>query len=222
MKSQSNWEKTDEKRRWAVPLGAFLLVLILGAIAAGIGFGIKEIYDHVQANKAATYASYEVFLQPVVLFDPQPFDDISQAQNQDLLKASYWAAQLKWNQSDQELEPYRSPQTGVVRFKMPQEEILSQAERLFDRTVQMESFTIDGVTFEYSQEEQCIFVPVTSHIGLYSPRVTDVKKENGQTVLTVQYIADSEVNRDAPEKVMLFYLSGEEGQQTISAIRNSQ
>lgn len=210
------------KRRWAYPLGATVLLLSLVGVIALISLTAGGISKLVKSSREREFKAYEEFIQPVVLFDPAPFAHLSEATNDELLKAAYWAAQKECNSTDKQLE-MSITSDNLVRYLMPQSDIQAQARRLFGAEVEMDSFTINGVVFEYDNTEQCVYVPITSHIGVYNPDVVKVKKEGNTTILTVHYISTSAVgDQPQPEKEMLFYLSGKEGNQIITAIRNSE
>lgn len=206
------------KRRWAVPVGAIILLLALIGVIAIVTAMIYGVSSAVDRARQEEFARYEELIHPLVFIDPAPFESVDQAANSDLIKAAYWAAQERWNQSEQQLE--MTQEDGLVKYIMPSAEIQQESQRLFGIQVQMESFWIDGVLFEYDAQRDSILVPITSHIELYTPRVIAQKKKNDATFLTVEYISGM-ADADAPAvKVMQFQLSGEGEAMTISAVRN--
>ena len=209
------------KRRWAAPLGGAILLLALIGAASLISVGVRAVSGMLERSRQESYTAYAELIQPVVLYDPAPFDSIADARSEDLLKAAYWAAQLAHNASSEADYATVTRPDGSVRYRMPIEEVLEQGRRLFGVDLTPHSFSIDGIVYEYDGDEGQLYVPLNSHSGLYTPKVTDVRKEDGRIQLTVGYISTMSVGADPqPAKTMLYTLTEDEGNLTVTAIAN--
>ena len=213
--------RRGDKRRWAAPLGAASLVLALIGAVSLIGSGVRLIAGMVERSCQETYTTYAEFIQPVVLYDPKPFNSIADAQGEDLFKAAYWAAQLAHNNSNEADYEQITLSDGSVRYRMPIEEILTQGRRLFGIDLTPQSFTIDGILYEYNDAEGQLYVPLNTHNGLYTPKVTAVRKKDGKVELTVGYISTMSVGTDPqPVKTMIYTLREDQREWTVAAIAN--
>lgn len=209
------------KRRWAAPLGGVILILALIGAASLITSGVRLVSGMVECSRQESYTAYAEFIQPVVLYDPKPFSSIAYAQGEDLLKAAYWAAQLAHNRSNEADYNQITLPDGSVRYRMPIEEVLAQGRRLFGVDLSAQSFTIDGIVYEYDNAEGQLYVPLNTHSGLYTPKVTGVRKDSGRVELTVGYISTMSVGADPqPVKTMIYTLREDQGEWTVAAIAN--
>ena len=209
------------KRRWAAPLGALILVLaVIGAVSVVTSM-VKAVSGAMELSRQEQYTRYAEFIQPVVLFDPQPFDSVARADNEDLLKAAYWAAQLSHNASNEPDYDQITLPDGSTRYRMPVQALLEQGRRLFGVEIAPASFTIDGMVYQYDDAEGQLYVPQNSHSGLYMPKVTHAEKRDGKILLTVGYISTMSVGADPqPVKTMLYTLRDDGGTWTVTAIAN--
>ena len=209
------------KRRWAAPLGAAILVLAFVGAASLIAAGARLVSGMLEHSRQESYTTYAEFIQPVVLYDPKPFASIAYAQGEDLLKAAYWAAQLAHNLSNEADYDQITLPDGSMRYRMPIEEVLAQGRRLFGVDLTPQSFTIDGIVYEYDDAEGQIYVPLNTHSGLYTPKVTGVRKAAGRVELTVGYISTMSVGENPqPVKTMIYTLREDQGELTVAAIAN--
>lgn len=212
--------RRTSRKQWAVTVGAVVLLFAFigaGTVVGWIISGIRGSIDNAVQKEMDRYAA---FIRPVVLFDPPVFDDIAHAQNSELLKAAYWAAQEEWKNNEQGLS-ITTMEDGSLRFILPQSELARMSIRLFGAEPSYESFSISGVAFEYDATNQCFFVPVTSIAGQYVPRVTKIRRDGNTTILTVAYISITAIGDDPnPDKIMLYRLMGNKGEEIIHAIQN--
>lgn len=209
------------KRRWAAPLGGAVLLLALIGAASLISVGVRAVSGMMERSRQETYTAYAELIQPAVMYDPAPFDSIADARSEDLLKAAYWAAQLAHNVSSEADYDTVTRPDGSVRYRMPIEEVLQQGRKLFGVDLTPQSFSIDGIVYEYDGDEGQLYVPLNSHSGLYTPKVTDARKTDGHIQLTVGYISTMSVGADSqPAKTMIYTLTENGGNLTVTAIAN--
>lgn len=212
--------------------GAFVLGLILICLAAvGAVFlistgvsAVKKLTDKTQLKN-----EYEAFLKPVVMLDPEPFDDVTRADMEDLLNASILSLLTDENNSPYNYEFVEGEVSGLA---ISQEEVEKAFKKLFGSEVTPVHQSVECSTcvFEYQSAAGRYVIPITGYDPAYSPRVIDIDKTGEGTVaLTVGYIAysDWEMNSDndftqpEPSKYRKITLRESGGSYYVSAIQNA-
>lgn len=219
--------KTHKKRR----AGSFILGLVLILFAL---FGIYEAahlaVDKVTALREGStrYAEYESFLKPFVVVDPAPFDDVSGAQQTDLLDAAI-SALIYESDKINTYEVFEGEVTGLL---VPQADVEFYFKKLFGTEVQMQHQSISDSFYNviYNSERKSYIIPITSVDPLYTPKVYDSEKTGSSVTLTVGYIIGSEWaqiergNYTAPEpaKYMKITLREDADGYHIGSLRSSE
>ncbi|MCR5484419.1 MAG: hypothetical protein K6F09_02380 [Clostridiales bacterium] len=171
--------------------GAFLLGLII------VGFAVFGAYKAVTIGmeKASTMvgdskkiAEYEKFLEPFVVVDPEPFDDINSANSIDLLDAAIGS--LIQN-SDNNYPLYEGEVTGLL---VPQDEVEKYFIKLFGKEVKLVHMAVENSFYNvlYNSQKKAYVIPITSVDPTYTPKIYDIKKTGSSIVLTVGYIGGTE------------------------------
>lgn len=187
------------------------------------------VYGKIQvtANKARQEQEqvYEDFISPVIMNDPDTFDDITKANLQQLLSIAIWSV----IDSGADPEKYEYTDGGML---MPQKEVEDEFLSLFGSEVAISHGTVDGgegVIFSYSKKKQCYIIPITGIMPIYLPDVRQADEKENSVVLTVGYLAsadwvqDSEGNMVPPEpgKYMKITLGkNSDGTFFVKAIQN--
>lgn len=209
-------------RRWAFPLGLAIAVLALIGVVTVIVAGVTAVRQAVE--KSRNFDEYNTLLTPVVMNDPDAFDDLTQANPEQLIDISIWSI-LRSNLAP---DTYTYDDNGMV---IPEADVTAEFQRLFGTEVQPQHMTVEGYgyTFAYDATKQTYTIPLTGVVPTYTPRVV-AKEERGDTlVLTVGYIGgdqwaqDEEGNMVAPEpdKYMRVTLREKDGAYYISALQNT-
>lgn len=209
-------------RRWAFPLGLLIAVLaIIGAVTVLVA-GVGAAKNAVQ--KSRNFDEYNKMLTPVVMNDPDAFDDITNANPEQLIDISVWAI-LKSNLSP---DQYEYGENGMI---IPEADVTASFEKLFGTEIRPTHGTVQGYGYEftYDASKQTYTIPLTGIVPTYTPRVVDLDKTNNSIVLTVAYIGgdqwaqDSEGNMVAPEpdKYMKVTLREKDGSYYIGALQNT-
>ena len=181
-------KKTKKKH-----IGSFLLGLIVTAFAI-FGF-VKAVMlvadkDMTVSNLSSKNAEYEEFLEPFVLIDPSPFDDVSTADTVDLIDAAVSALIL----DSEKINTYEVFEGEVTGLLVPQKDIEQYFAKLFgNETVLSHTAVTDsfyGVV--YNSEKKSYVIPITSVDPLYTPKVYEAEKTGSSITLTVGYIIGSE------------------------------
>lgn len=209
-------------RRWAFPLGLLITVLaIVGAVTVVVA-GVRATKLAVEKNR--NFEEYNQLLTPVVMNDPDAFDDITKANPEQLIDIAIWSI-LK---SDLSPDQYEYGDGGMI---IPEADVTAEFQKLFGTEIQPTHATVEGYGYEFTYDatKQTYTIPLTGIVPTYTPRVVSSDKSGSTIVLTVAYLGgdqwaqDSEGNMVAPEpdKYMRVTLREKDGAYYISALQNT-
>ncbi len=213
-----------KKNRFAFPIGVIALILAVIGLVSVIKFGIGAVKNIT--DNSAKKAEYEKFLAPVVMFDPDPFDDLTQADIPQLVNSAVWAL-LK---SENGTEGYAYSDGGIV---VPQADIEKYFTSLFGNEIDLPSLhaSIDMSEYDiiYDSAMQSYILPITGIESAYTPKVYDIEKQGSSVILTVGYIGNKawvqiengEMTAPEPDKYMKITLRERNGGMYISSIQNA-
>lgn len=216
-------ENKKENKALNYAVGAVVLLFVCIGVFSVISFAAGKVSDIKNASKAEKFSYYESFISPVIMNDPDTFDDVSKANQGQLIAISIWSV-LKDNA---EPDKYEYTDGGML---MPQEDVESEFQKLFGTDVKITHTTVDGgVEFKYSEKKKCYIIPITGITPIYTPKVIEADEKANSVVLTVGYLAgedyaqDSNGNMVAPEPskyVKVTLRKGQSGDYYVSAIQN--
>ncbi len=206
-----------------------LVVGILIALFAVIGLitvisgAVRLISSSVRSKDSTD--SYKELIAPVIMNDPDAFDDVINANQSQLISISIWSL-LK---SDIDPDAFENKNGGML---VPASLIEEEFTKLFGKDVSPVHQTVEGgqgIQFEYSKEDGAYIVPITGITALYSPIIADVSEKGSSTILTVGYLASEDwrqaENGDMippePVKYMKIYLRKNDGSYYISSIKQT-
>lgn len=205
-----------------------LAVILLAIVGAAVlimlaANGVRSLTDDTEERE-----KYEAMLAPVVLNDPDPFDDVSHANMTQLLDITIWALLNGDDQADPN-EYEEHVEGDSVYYLVPKEDVEATFAKLFGSDVKPVHSTVGGGSYEFVYDEArgCYVVPFFSLMPVYTPKVYEIKKEDRSIVLTVGYIPASEWKQDNsgslvgpdPDKFMKITLRERDGGYYISAIQ---
>lgn len=206
-------------------VGTVVVLLVITGIVSIFSSGASKIKEIRLAAKAEKYASYESFISPVVMNDPDTFDDVSKANQSQLIAISIWSI-LRDNV---EPDKYEYTDGGML---MPQKEVEDEYHKLFGDEVKLIHATVDGgVEFKYSEKKKCYIIPITGITPIYTPDVIEADEKTNSVVLTVGYLASEDYRQDAsgnmvppePAKYVKVTLrKGQSGEYYVAAIQNAE
>lgn len=209
--------KNKGKNKFAFPIGIIAGILAIVGLITVINFTVDKVRD--LTDKTAEKAEYEEMLKPVVMFDPDPFDDLTQADISQLLNSAVWALLMSEDGADK--YPYSEGETfGIV---VPQEDIESYFVSLFGTEIDIASLhsSIDMSEYEitYDAALKSYILPITGVESAYSPKVYDIEKQGSSKILSVGYIGnlawaqieDGEYSAPEPDKYMKITLRERSG-----------
>jgi hypothetical protein len=181
-------------------VGLLILALAVVGVAALVMTAVGEISSNIQQKNTEKYSAYEEFIAPVIMNDPDTFDDITLADSGQLLSIAIWSVL----DSNPQPDKYEYTDDGML---LPQAEVEEKFTSLFGNEVKIIHSNVDGggIDFKYSEKKKAYLIPITGITPIYTPKVTDAKEKSGSVELTVGYLhssdwqQDSKGNMTAPE-----------------------
>ncbi|MGN0542210.1 MAG: hypothetical protein ACI4JG_02035 [Acutalibacteraceae bacterium] len=220
-------KKSGKKNKLAFPLGIIASILAVIGLITVIKFStdsIKNLTDNTADKK-----KYAEMLTPVVMFDPDPFDDLTQADVSQLLNSAVWALLMSEDGADK--YPYSEGENfGIV---VPQADIEKYFVSLFGTEIDIASMhsSIDMSEYDitYDAALKSYILPITGVESAYTPKVYDIDKQGSSLVLTVGYIGnkawvqidDGEYSAPEPDKYMKITLRERSGGMYVSSIQSA-
>ena len=183
-------QKTAKNKTGTMILGAVAIVLVIIGLVSVVRFGIGTVRNLTSDEKLK--AEYETYLAPVIMNDPKAFDDVTRADQSELISISIWSY-LKGIQPD-DLEYVDE---GML---VPKEEVEKTFISLFSTDVKPTHMTVDGgegLEFVYDETRSAYIIPITGITPTYTPDVVDISKKGTTVILTVGYLAGTEWEQSA-------------------------
>ncbi|MCR5150036.1 MAG: hypothetical protein K6B52_02275 [Clostridiales bacterium] len=217
--------RKKKKNKLAVPAGIITVLFAIGGLVAGIMFCIDKVKTII--DKPAEKAQYEQFLKPVVMFDPDPFDDLARADKSQLLYAAVWALLM----SDKGIDGYSYSEGENIGIVVPQGDIDNYFVSLFGNEIDLNAFrtSIDmsGYGISYNSATKSYILPITGIESAYTPKVYEIEKIGDSVVLSVGYIGNKtfadisqgEYTAPSPDKMMAITLRERNGKRYVSSIQ---
>ena len=207
----------------AFPVGSLIIILAAIGLVTIVVSAVKGIGTAVEKGKH--YEEYNTILTPVVLIDPDTFDDITKADMTQLMEISIWSL-LK---SDISPDTFESNESGLV---VPKTAVEEEFVELFGTEVSPVHQTIEGyggLEFVYDTKTEAYTVPLTGITPIYTPQVVDKSTSSDTVVLTVACLAgdaweqgeNGDMVAPTPDKYLKITLREQNDNLYISAIQNT-
>ncbi len=210
---------TRRRRRQWLGLAVILLCIIgLGTVVYSLFTVGEKLMD-----RTAEMNSYETRLAPLVMLDPLEFEGIENARTETLLEAAIWACVY----GEKDLSIYPRDEYGALI--LPAIEIDRYAAQLYgpDHRLIHDTFQANGMEFSYNEETASYTIPITSQIGIYTPKVVSISGVRLQ-VVTVAYMVpasggamDLVGTTGQVQKYMEYVFRLDQGSYYLDAIRTS-
>ena len=209
--------KKRKKNKLAFPLGILTVILAIIGLITVVGFSVDTVKN--LTDKTAQKKEYEEMLKPVVLFDPDPFDDLTQADVSQLLNSAVWALLM----SDEGADKYSYSEGENFGIVVPQADIEKYFVSLFGTEIDIasmhSSIDMSGYDIIYDAALKSYILPITGVESAYTPKVYDIEKQGSSLILSVGYIgnsawvqvADGEYTAPEPDKYMKITLRERSG-----------
>ena len=172
------------RRRQFIGILVILLVLVgIGTVFSWATRGVAALLDDSDLR-----AEYEQRLSGLVMLDPLPFDDPSQADPTLFKEAAIWGIVYSETAKGTIDQYERDPDTDSII--LPALQVDAYIAQLLgpDFTVEKGTFESSDMTYLYVEEKDAYLVPVTGQVALYTAQVEKLEKRSGRQVVTVGYI----------------------------------
>lgn len=220
-------EKTNKsgKNKLAFPIGIIILILAVVGTVATAKFAVDSVKN--MTDDTADKKKYEQMLKPVVMFDPDPFDDLKQANVSQLLNSAVWALLM----SDEGAGKYPYSEGENFGIIVPQEDIEKYFISLFGTEIDIASMhdSIDMSAYDiaYDAALKSYILPITGVESAYTPKVYEIEEKGSSVILSVGYIGNkawAQVEGDSyvapePDKYMKITLRERSGGMYIASIQ---
>lgn len=213
------------KNSLAFPIGVIASILAVIGLITVISFGV-DAFKNI-SDKTAEKKEYETILAPVVMFDPDPFDDLTQADISQLLNSAVWSLLM----SPEGTDKYSYSEGENFGLEVPQKDIEEHFISLFGTEIDIASMhsSIDMSEYDivYDAALQSYILPITGVESAYTPKVYSIEKQGNSDILTVGYIgnkawvqiADGEYQAPEPDKYMKITFRERSGGMYVSSIQ---
>lgn len=184
------------QRRYAAPLGIVVNLLSLIGVAAILVSGVSLIRK--AANPAGLREELYYFLEPLMFYNPTPFDDIAETEQDAFLNAAAYrvslAEQIRMLRENDENCRYPSDDQG--RIAVPVEEIEASYRVLFGTQAPLSHHTVSEDGLVFSETDSCYYVPFSSLGSAYRGVIDSVKHRGKRYVVRVGYVANNDIRLD--------------------------
>ena len=220
--AQKKPRKKRGKHRYAAPVGgAYILLALIGVIA--VIYGAVQLYGKLTDN-SKLLRQIERQIQPVMMFDPVPFDNIQDVDNKVLVKTSIWSCMYSDKRGS-----YTYDDNGMILIPVSDVEVA--AVKLYGPEAKLTHTSLeeDGISYTYDAENNVYRVPMMAQGGYYTPMVVDMQKNGDVYEVTVGYVApgaswttteDGDSYTPTPDKYMIYRMKKEDGEYYIVGIKD--
>ena len=220
--AQKKPRKKRGKHRYAAPVGgAYILLALIGVIA--VIYGAVQLYGKLTDN-SKLLRQIERQIQPVMMLDPVPFDNIQDVDNKVLVKTSIWSCMYSDKRGS-----YTYDDNGMILIPVSDVEVA--AVKLYGPEVKLTHTSLDedGISYTYDAENNVYRVPMMAQGGYYTPMVVDMQKNGDVYEVTVGYVApgaswttteDGDSYTPTPDKYMIYRMKKEDGEYYIVGIKD--
>lgn len=185
----------DKKKRSPLSFIVGLIVLSLAAvgiisIASTVG---DELSDKSREKNLLELSEYEKFVAPVIMYDPDTFDDITMANTEQLISIAIWSI------LESDLTPDSYEYTDDGSMIIPEADVEGKFRQLFGEEAVLKHSTVDGggIYFSYSEDNCSYIIPITGVTPIYTPKVESATERDSAVILTVGYLASTDWTQDA-------------------------
>lgn len=184
------------KHRYAAPLGAFITLLSLVGIAAivcGIVAGVRKATDTTALKEEMYY-----FLEPLMLYNPTPFDGIEDQEQDAFLNAAAYkiskAEQVRMLRENDENCRYAVDDQGRIAVSV--EEMEQAYNALFGPSSPLTHRSLEESGLVFSAGDNCYYVPFESLVSGYQGVVDYVKRRGDTYTVRVGYVSNKDIPLD--------------------------
>lgn len=204
-------------------VGTVVILFVIIGVVSTLSFFSGKISDSRAEIRNKQISEYEDFIAPVIMNDPDSFDDVSKANLSQLMAISIWSIL----QDNAEPDKFEYSDDGML---LPQKDVEAEFAKLFGSETKIQHETVDGggIEFKYSEKKNCYIIPITGITPIYTPRIEKIDEKGDSLIITVGYLASADWVQDAkgnmvppePSKFMKVTLrKGVEGNYYVASIQ---
>lgn len=183
-KTRNKGNKRKALNKLAFPLGLTIIIFAIIGVVFAVGSGINAIKE--LTNNSEKKLEYEKMLIPVVMYDPEMFDDVSAADLNQLTVCAVWSI-IK----NDKIYPGKYETDDQGNIMIPAEDVEKEFAKLFGTDVVPTHIGVKGYfdEFTFNEQSRCYLVTSAGTVPIYTPKVAEIDKTSNTVVLTVGYLA---------------------------------
>lgn len=189
--------------KYAALIGGLISLLsVVGAVAIIIGgiHWVRQAADITEIKEEFYY-----YLQPVLAYTPDPFEDIAVTEQDAFLDAAAYrvslAEQIRMMQEQQKNSSAEVVCNYAVddqgRIAVPVEEIEASYRALFGPDAPLTHRSVEENALTYSQADGCYYVPFNELMTNYRPVVESIKRRSRTYTVRVGFVANNDIAIDS-------------------------
>ncbi len=188
-------EQTKRRKALNYIVGALLVLFVVIGVFSTVRFFAGKAQRLSLRDRQ--FEQYRVLLRPVVMNDPSAFDDVTLANESELLSIAIWNILLQ----DPDPDQYAFAEGDML---LPKEEVEESLHTLFGADVTVTHATVNGggVSFGYSEKKGCYTIPITGVTPIYTPRIEKIELKNERVLLTVAYLSGADFTQNEKGEIV--------------------
>lgn len=188
--------KRRGKYVYAAPLGFLVSLLsIVGVVAI-----VMSVVGYIQKQTDDTALKEEMYyyLEPLLLYSPEPFDNAAKSEQDAFLNAATYRVMLAENiRMLQEGETYpKYPVDESYRIAVPVEEIEASYAELFGKKAKLTHRSVEDIGLEYSEADGCYYIPFGEQPSSYVFVIDQIKQTSSQYEVRVGFVPVTDIRYD--------------------------
>ncbi len=194
--------KRRGKNKYAALIGgliSFLSIIGVVAIIWGGVWWVRQAADTTELKEEFYY-----FLQPVLAYSPEPFEDITVTEQDAFLDAAAYrvsiAEQIRMMQDQQKNSSTEVTCNYAVddqgRIAIPVAEIEESYRTLFGPDAPLTHRSVEENALTYSEADGCYYVPFNQLLTGYQPVVESIKRQSRTYTVRVGFVANNDITID--------------------------
>lgn len=215
-------EKKGFDRFAAVGIVVILFALI--GVFATVSGAVRFISTRKEAKQQQLCDKYTTFMIPIAAIDPDGFDDISKASPEELVRIAVWRI------IGFDMQPGTYDYANG-ELRIPASEVEAAFASYFGTQAVIRHQTVTGYGYEfaYQPSDNAYYIPLTTILPVYTPKVVSVESKGGSTVITcglvdsdlwMQDSETGEIRNPEPDKYIRVTLRGTGNGAYVSSIQS--
>ncbi len=200
-RTDENGRRRGQHKHAALVGGLITLTSLIGVLTIVIG-GIWWVRQ--ASDTTALKEEFYYFLQPVLAYSPEPFDNIADNEQDAFLDAAAYrvciAEQIRMLQEQQKNSgaevTCNYPVDDQGRIAIPVTEIEASYRALFGPDAKLTHRSVESNALTYSEADKCYYVPFNELMMGYQPVIESVKRSSRHYTVRVGFVANNDIAID--------------------------